>query len=146
MRIVGEWFECDDGITRPVVRVHVLGVTGSAQSDRFLIDSGADRTSFSAAFLHELQLPVRDPPPGLALEGIGGTTSFALVRSTIEFVRDDGGAARVRGEFAAFTDPEAVDLSILGRDVLDNFDLNLSRRRNEVLLLASNHHYQVSRV
>jgi hypothetical protein len=34
---------------------------------------------------------------------------------------------------------------ILGRDVLDNFDVILSRRRNEVLLLAPNHHYEVAR-
>jgi hypothetical protein len=29
--------------------------------------------------------------------------------------------------------------------VLDHFDVILSRRRNEVLLLAPNHDYQVSR-
>ena len=49
----------------------------------------------------------------------------------------------MRGEFAAFTDRSATDLSILGRDVLNHFELILSRRRNEVLLLAPNHHYRV---
>ena len=44
---------------------------------------------------------------------------------------------------AAFTDPAAADLSILGRDVLDHFDVIVSRRRNEVLLLATNHRYQI---
>ena len=39
-----------------------------------------------------------------------------------------------------------TDLSILGRDVLNHFDLILSRRRNEVLLLAPNHHYRVDQV
>jgi hypothetical protein len=34
-------------------------------------------------------------------------------------------------------------MSILGRDVLDHFDLIESRRRNEVLLLAQNHQYRV---
>jgi hypothetical protein len=37
-------------------------------------------------------------------------------------------------------------LSVLGRDVLDNFDVIFSRRRDEVLLLAPNHSYTVSRV
>ena len=59
-----------------------------------------------------------------------------LVATALEFRAADGGAARVRGEFAAFTDPLATDLSVLGRDVLDNFDLILSRRHDEILLLA----------
>ena len=49
----------------------------------------------------------------------------------------------MRGEFAAFTDPAATDLSILGRDILNHFDVILSRRRNEVLLLAANHQFRV---
>ena len=39
--------------------------------------------------------------------------------------------------------PTATDLSILGRDVLNHFDVILSRRNNEVLLLAPNHRYRV---
>jgi hypothetical protein len=62
----------------------------------------------------------------------------------LELTRDDGVPATIRGEFAAFIDPRASDLSILGRDVLDNFDVIISRRRDEVLLLAPNHHYHVS--
>ena len=113
--------------------------------DRFLIDSGADRTVFSAAFLAKLQLPLHAPPAGFALAGISGESAYAMVATALEFTRDDGGPARVRGEFAAFTDPAATDLSILGRDVLDNFDVILSRRRGQVLLLAPNHQYQVVR-
>jgi len=37
----------------------------------------------------------------------------------------------------------ATDLTILGRDVLDSFDVITSRRRNAVLLLADNHQYKV---
>ena len=42
-----------------------------------------------------------------------------------------------------FTDSTATDRSILGRDVLNHFDVILSRRQNEVLLLAPNHSYRV---
>ena len=66
-----------------------------------------------------------------------------LINTLLQFTCTDGTAARVRGELAAFTDPAATDLSILGRDVLSNFDVILSRRRKEVLLLAPNHQYQV---
>jgi hypothetical protein len=48
-------------------------------------------------------------------------------------------------ESAAFTESTATDLSILGRDVLDNFDVITSRRRNAVLLLAGNHRFQITR-
>jgi hypothetical protein len=145
MQIVGEWLLGKDGITRPVVEAAVGGVAGKPCAEHFLIDTGADRTVFSAALLAKLRLPVNQPPLGSALTGISGDSTFVLVTTVVEFVRDDGGPARVRGEFAAFVDPAATDLSILGRDVLNNFDVILSRRRNEILLLAPNHHYHVAR-
>jgi hypothetical protein len=66
-----------------------------------------------------------------------------VVTAVIEFLRDEGGPVRVRGEFAGFTDPTATDLSILGRDVLDHFDVLLSRRRNEILLVVPRHRYRI---
>jgi hypothetical protein len=66
-----------------------------------------------------------------------------MVITVLEFLRDDGDPIRVRGEFAGFTDPTATDLSILGRDVLDHFDVLISRRRNEILLLAPKHGYRI---
>ena len=89
--------------------------------------------------MYKLGLPEKPAPAGVVLQGIGGVSGHVLVNSVLEFSRDDGGAAHVRGEFAAFTDPTATDLNILGRDVLNNFDVILSHRRNEVLLLAPNH-------
>jgi hypothetical protein len=145
MRIVGEWLLCDDGFTRPVVHALALGGDGQSHTDRFLIDSGADRSAFSAAFLQRLRLPADPSRPGFGLAGISGRVGFVLVTAVIELKRDDGGPARVRGQYAAFTDPQASDLSVLGRDVLDNFDVILSQRRDEVLLLAPNHSYVVSR-
>jgi len=143
MLVTGEWQLRDDGVTRPIVRAKVLGVNGSLVSENFLIDSGADRTVFSAALMARLRLPAGNAQPGFALSGIGGTNEFVLVTTVMEFIRDDGGPVRVRGEFAGFTDPTATDLSVLGRDVLDNFDLIISRRRNEILLLAPRHQYRI---
>ena len=146
MRIVGEWLSGDDGVVRPIIRIHVSGVEGRLLPERFLVDSGADRTVLSGELLRDLRLPSDRPPPMSALMGIGGATAYVVVRTTLGFTRDDGGTVTVRGEFAAFTDPRAIDISILGRDVLDNFDLILSRRHDEVLLLAPNHHYRVTRL
>jgi hypothetical protein len=79
----------------------------------------------------------------MTLKGVGGESAFVLVNTVLEFTRDDAGMVHVRGEFAAFTDPATTDLSILGRDVLNIFDVIVSKRRNEVLLLAGNHQYRV---
>jgi hypothetical protein len=143
MQILGEWLLCDDGITRPTVRAVVHGASGVFVTDDFLIDSGADRTVFSATLFSRLGLPTNQGPTDYALSGIGGVSGSVLASTVIEFTHSDGGPARVRGEFAAFTDPLATDICIPGRDVLDNFDLILSRRRDEIHLLAPNHQYQV---
>jgi hypothetical protein len=143
MVIVGEWQLGEDGITRPVLRLKVLGSGGNLVSDYFLVDTAADRAVLSAGLLKQLQLLGNHAPPGVTLAGIGGASPYVVVTTGLELPRDDGGPARVRGDFAAFTDPAATDLSILGRDVLDNFDVITSRRHHAVLLLAGNHQYQV---
>ena len=143
MRIPGEWRESDDGVSRPVVRAHVVGLGAILASEYFLIDTGADRSTFSAALLDSLRLPVSPPPTGLSLVGIGGAGAYVVVETIIIFRHDGGGPVRMRGVYAAFTNPAATDMSILGRDVLDNFDVIVSRLRNEVLLLSQNHQYRV---
>jgi aspartyl protease len=145
MRIVGEWQLCDDGVTRPTVRAKVLGRNSILIADDFLIDTGADRTVFSAGLLTRLGLPARSAQPDFTLNGIGGTSAFVCVTTVVEFVRDDGGPARVHGEFAGFIDPTATDLSVLGRDVLNHFDLIISRRQNEIFLLTPRHQYHIER-
>jgi hypothetical protein len=67
------------------------------------------------------------------------------VVARLEFARDDGIPVSVRGRYLAFTTPGATDMSIMGRDVLDNFDVIVSKPRDEVLLLAPNHHYRIVR-
>ena len=143
MVIVGAWLVCDDGITRPVIRVNVPRADGSLTGEHFLVDTAADRTVLSAGLLKELQLLGNHAPPGVTLEGIGGASPHVVVTTVLELPRNDGEMARVRGDFAAFTDPAATDLSILGRDVLNNFDVIISQRHHAVLLLAGNHQYQI---
>lgn len=143
MRIAGEWRECDDGVSRPAVIAQIVDTNGQGLVEYFLLDGGADRTVFRVEFLQALGLP-SDRPTSAALMGVGGVASFVLVSAVMEFTADDGKSAVVRGQFAAFADVRKTDLSILGRDVLDNFDLIVSRQRNEILLLALTHRYDVS--
>jgi hypothetical protein len=143
MLIVGKWLRCEDGVTRPVLDVEVIGANGTLCEECFLVDGGADRTVFSAFLLNELNLPSQTPPAGAGLRGISGDSHFVVVETVILLTRDDGGTARMRGQFAAFTDPTATDMSILGRDVLDNFAVILDRPRDQVLLLNGIHDYVV---
>ncbi|MBI1918645.1 MAG: retropepsin-like domain-containing protein [Planctomycetes bacterium] len=133
-------------MTRPALKIKVEAADGSYFVEFFLVDSCADRTVFSADLLSKLSFPTNASPGSSALQGVGGMSGIVLVRTVLELTRDDGGPVHLRGEFAAFTDPAATDLSILGRDVLNNFDVIFSRQRNEVLLLAPNHQYRVERV
>jgi hypothetical protein len=143
MRIVGEWWLCTDAETRPVVEGFIATATGANRHEQFLVDTGADRTALTAGVLASLGLPSSAPSGGTALAGVGGRPGFVVVHTTLTLFADDGSAARFQGDFAAFTDPAAADMSILGREILDHFDLIVSRRRGEVFLLAQNHSYRI---
>ena len=143
MLIAGEWLRCNDDVTRPVVPIRVHGASGLYYDEAFLVDSGADRTVFSAFLLRATRLPVEHPSSRGVLQGVGGVAASVFVATALELTTSDGRPITPRGEFAAFTDPQATDLSILGRDVLDTFDVIISRRRDEVLLLAQAHGYTI---
>ncbi len=143
MRIPGEWLEFSDGAKRPVIEPKVLAAGGEFVGEHFLVDTCADCSALSADLLRKLNLQGSAPSTGISLKGISGDSPFVVVTTVMVFLRDDGGVVRISGQFAAFTEPTATDLSILGRDVLDHFDVIVSRRRSEVLLLAGNHRYQV---
>jgi hypothetical protein len=144
MLIRGSWFVCSDGTARPTIPIDVLDVQGARVNRRFLVDSGADSTVFSAALLADLGLPTMPAPGGVTFQGVGGTTAVVVVSTVLELLREDGGTANIRGQYAAFTNPQATDMSVLGRDILDLFDVVLSRRRNEVLLCNQNHVYVIN--
>jgi hypothetical protein len=127
-----------------VVGCFVASADGGLVEEDFLVDNCADCTVLSAGLLKKLQLPIKPGPQNVTLKGISGAGNYVIVTTVIEFLQADGGPARIRGDMAAFTDPTATDLSILGRDVLNHFDVIISRRRDEVLLLAGDHNYHVS--
>jgi hypothetical protein len=146
MRIVGEWQAGEDGVTRPVLQASVRALDGTLEPDVFLIDSGADRTVFSANLLRRLGFPMTPAPGSSILLGISGVCESVVVKTVVELTRDDRGVVHMRGDCAAFIDSSASNLSILGRDILNLFDVILSRRRGEVVLLAPNHQYRVEQV
>lgn len=143
MRFRGEWIADERGSVRPLIDLRVPRHDGKLERDWFLIDTGADRTVFSAFLRDRLGMQGESTPAAFGLSGIGGGAASVVVSATLVFRSVAGNPASIEGTFTAFVDEAAMDVSILGRDVLDNFDLIVSRRRNEVLLLAPKHRYEV---
>jgi hypothetical protein len=143
MRVNEEWLLCEDGVIRPVVQGVVQVADGQWLEVSFLLDAGADRTVFSARFLHRLRHLEVVKPDHITLAGIGGATSSITISTLIGFTRDDGRLVTVRGTFGVFTEGESADLSVLGRDVTNNFGVIYDYPNSVVALLATPHFYEI---
>jgi hypothetical protein len=96
MLILGTWLKCDDGEMRPVVQIGVEDASQQIVPAHFLVDTGADRTVFNAALAGRLGFPSIAPPAGLTFQGVGGTSPFIVITTTLELPRHDQGIARVK--------------------------------------------------
>ena len=101
MRVNGEWYPCDDGIIRPVIRGEILAGTGSWEPALFLVDTGADRTVFSAEKFALLSL--QPFATNERLGGEGGVADAVIIETQIRLTRDGAGKVVFKGRFAAFT-------------------------------------------
>ncbi len=105
------------------------------------MDSGADRTVFSADILEALQLQPLASPAQLA--GVGGVSPSVGMQTQIVFFREDGSRVTFRGQFAAFTEVAALDMSVLGRDITNLFAVIIDRPGDVVRLVGQGHRYRV---
>ena len=139
----GEWLLCDDGIVRPIVRAEVLGGDDEWRSVKFLLDTGADTTVISASVLNELGLPRVQPVDRIG--GVGGLADSVNVKTQIRLTRDDGQWVALRGTYTACLDSEILDISVLGRDILNLFAVIVDRAADRVMLLHGADRYSVLR-
>src|SRR5207253_1125946 len=109
MLIRGHWTQCDDGIVRPVIASEVLAADGSWLPVELLVDVGADRTVFSSGVLATLGLPQNPSPHQLG--GVGGAATTVAVATHVRLAIEGGSTLVFQGSFAAFTQPEALDMS-----------------------------------
>ena len=107
----------------------------------FLVDTGADRTVFSAAILSELHLQTFITQERLG--GVGGTTESVIIETQIRLSREDGGKVIFSGQFAAVTELEALDISVLGRDITGLFAVIVDQPGDVVCLLGQRHRYSI---
>jgi hypothetical protein len=141
MRISGGWYLCNDGEVRPVVQGEVEVGDGSWLQAPFLVDTGADCTVFSVNVFRALRLP--STPHDEALGGVGGVAASVTLETRIQLFREDGSAVVFRGRYAALTAPEALDMSVLGRDITQLFALIVDRPGDVVCLLRPPHRYTI---
>jgi Aspartyl protease len=107
MQINGEWLLCDDGIVRPVIRGEILTNERLWQPAEFLVDTGADRTVFSAATLSKLGLqPIISQE---RLGGLGGLVDAVVVETQLQLTRETVSQVVFRSQYAAVTAIEALD-------------------------------------
>lgn len=142
MLISGVWHLCDDGIERPVIRAEILANDGAWIKAPFLVDTGADRTVLSADILTALRFQptvVEDH-----LGGVGGVVSAVIVETHIRLTRENNGKALFRGQYAGVLEAEALDMSVLGRDITNLFTVIVDWPRHVVCLLGQRHQYTIT--
>jgi hypothetical protein len=141
MRIDGKWRQCDDGIARPIIAADVRASDDSWIPIWLLVDSGADRTVFCADDFARLRI---SPTVSSAnLGGVGGVAKAISVVTQIQMLRDDDRAVIFRGEFAALSSTEALDISVLGRDITDQFAVITDRPGDVVTMIGQRHLYRI---
>ena len=139
----GEWSLCDDGIVRPIMQGRILDGSGMWRRVEFLLDTGADGTVISADVLEALNLQRIQPKDRIG--GVGGLADSVDVTTQIGLERDDGQWITLRGTYAACLQQEALDISILGRDILNIFAVVVDRPGDRVILLHGEDRYAIQR-
>lgn len=141
MRINGGWYEPEGRLPRPVVIGKLEVADGSWIECPFHIDTGADTTVLSAKVLHQLGRPVTLAP--VQLGGIGGGVETWQVHTTLRFERTDGTPADIPGAYSAFQVEDALEMPVLGYDVIHLFALIIDKPGDTVCLLHPHHRYTV---
>ena len=141
MLISGIWLLCADDVLRPVIPGEIRASDGSWVKALFLVDTAADRTTFSAGTLKTLHLQSSTTPEQLS--GVGGRASSVVFATEIRLTRDGGGKVLFRGHYAAVTELESLDMSVLGRDITNLFAVIVDRPGDVVCLLGHRHRYTI---
>lgn len=106
------------------------------------MDTGADRSVFSATILAALYLQPLATQEYLG--GLGGIATSVIVETQVRFNDEARGTVTFRGRYAAVIEREALDMSVLGRDITGLFALIVDRPGDVVCLLGQRHQYIIA--
>jgi predicted aspartyl protease len=115
---------------------------GGWRAFELLIDTGADRTVISANVLESLNTQTTAARDKIG--GVGGLVDSVLVNTQIRLSREDGQKATFRSQYAACMEHEDLDMSVLGRDILEMFALVVDRRADVVAIIGGQHYYTIA--
>lgn len=138
----GHWLLDRDGVYRPVIYGEIETADGSWFKAPFLVDTGADITTLSQSVAGNLGLSPLPSSPKVA--GVGGVTGSVMFSTQLRLTQHDGGKVRFQGKYTAMTDPLALDMSVLGRDITNLFALIVDRPGDRVCLLGHRHRYSIA--
>lgn len=136
MRISGRWLAGADGIERPVFDGIVAAPGGVQFSVPLLVDTGADLTVLAPDVVHLLAGVVQPTPIATVVGGLGGTQQLYELAVDLLLPTTSGQRARIRGPLPVLVAPGALDVSVIGRNLLDQFTLIYARQQDTLLLLT----------
>lgn len=142
MLIRGRCSLCDDGIVRPIFGGEVLAADGSWLPVELLVDVGADRSVFTAGVLAALALPQLPSPHQLG--GVGGAAQTVAIATHLRLPLVGGTSIKFQGSFAGFTEAEALDMCVLGRDITNLFAVIIDRPADAVCPIGKGHGYTIT--
>ena len=74
----------------------------------------------------------------------GGLANSVVVATQVRLTRETASTVVFRGLFAAVTAVEALDVSVLGRDITGLFTVIVDQPGNVVCLLGQRHRYLIT--
>jgi len=99
------------------------------------------RSSAPQSSKHSVSSPL---PPRRVSGAWGGTVGSVVIETQIRFSREEGGSEVVfHGQYATVTDLEAIDMSVLGRDIIGLFALIVDRPGDVVCFIGQRHRYVI---
>jgi hypothetical protein len=125
-----------------VIEGELLAADGSWLPIELLVDVGADRTVFPAGVLATLALP--QLPTSQQLGGVGGAASTVTIATHLRLPLGGGTSIVFQGSFAAFTQADALDMSILGRDIMNRYAVIVDRPGDLVCMIGQGHRYEIA--
>ncbi len=129
---------CADGFERPVIDGDLLLPDRQQVPVPFLLDTGADFTLLSHSVLSTLATYVR-PREAPHVSSIAGNAPIVFLEVDLLLTTTEGRQLQFYGPVQALATPWNLELSVLGRDVIDHFDLAYSRTRHLLALLTAPH-------
>ncbi|MBX0330186.1 aspartyl protease family protein [Oscillochloris sp. ZM17-4] len=136
MRIEGRWLAGTDGVERPVFDGVIATPGGVQLAVSMLIDTGADLTVLAPAVAEQLADSIQPTPTETVVGGVGGTQQVYELAVDLLLPTTTGQRARIRGPLPVILEPGSLELSVIGRNLLDQFTLIYSQPQNTLLLLT----------